>query len=185
MTTKGNAYDEGSLRFNFPTDWRVSQYDKTAFYRNKLEKIKLGNMGDRKAVDFVAQAPDGALWLIEVKDFRGHRIENKNRITSGGLVDEVVAKSLDTLAGLWLAHHQQDAELVDFTHSLKPDRPVYIVLWLEEDQPASRLNPRQKSQVDIEDLLRKRVKPIGLKAMLGRMSSKSEKIHWTTCNNRA
>lgn len=184
-----NVCDEDSLRFHFPVDWHVSQYDKTTFYRKKLEKIKPGkdeqgrNIGDPKAVDFVALSPDGALWLIEVKDFRGHRIENKDRINSGELINEVIKKTLDTMAGLWLSYYLRHEELAQFTATLNPDQSVCVVLWLEQDPIPSRLNPPNKSKIDLESDLRRRLKPLGLKGTLSSMSIPG-KTAWTVEHHR-
>jgi len=45
----------------------------------------IGKLDGTKAVDFVGLYDNEVLYFIEVKDFRGHRIENKERLLKGKL----------------------------------------------------------------------------------------------------
>ena len=71
-------FDEGYLRFEFDDAWTVVKYDETAEY------ARIRNQTEAKGVDFVGLIAAGRsrflIYLIEVKDFRGHRIENATRI---------------------------------------------------------------------------------------------------------
>ncbi len=127
------VHDEARLRFSFDDDWRVLKWDGHAAYLGGLR-----NFQGTKAVDFFAlhlQRP----WFIEVKDFRGHRIENKDRLGSGDLAREVACKVRDTLAALaWACDREPlDArELRGFLRALvNRAEKVPIVLWLEADHP--------------------------------------------------
>lgn len=127
--------DEGSLRFSFPENWPVIKYDETKFYR--LNIIPTGS--NSKAVDIIA-VPNPELnkiLMIEVKDFRGYGTENKNRITSGELVVEIIEKALDTLSVLYLAKYCRNNEFADFvTNHLTPPIKIELVLFMEEDAVA-------------------------------------------------
>ena len=57
------TYKESGLHFTFPPTWGVRRYDQHTYYQG------LSGQG-LKAVDFVALAPDGSVWLIEVKNYR-------------------------------------------------------------------------------------------------------------------
>jgi hypothetical protein len=128
---------EGKLRFEFESQWRVARYDGDedaapahAFYQNQVSRLP-----GTKAVDFVGILV-GEGYLIEVKDFRGYRIPNKKRLSSGDLAIEVAQKVRDTIAGLVGAVRNEtnpsiltDAGLLLF----KKAETVRIVLWLEDD----------------------------------------------------
>ena len=61
---------EGFLDFNFGVRWGVFKLDEHHDYRKRMEKVN-----ETKAVDFVGILDEQELYLIEVKDFRQHRIE--------------------------------------------------------------------------------------------------------------
>ncbi len=93
------VFEEGALRFSFGERWRVEKYDEHRDYRRKIGKLE-----GTRAVDFVGLHDARSLFLIEVKDFRGSRIENKDRLASGELISEIGHKARDTIAGLVAAH---------------------------------------------------------------------------------
>src|SRR5580692_8886295 len=72
------TFEEGHLRFRFDSSWYAIKYDEHPDYRERIERLD-----GTKAVDFVAVHRDSQLFLIEVKDFRGHRIENQPRLREG------------------------------------------------------------------------------------------------------
>lgn len=148
------AFEEGALRFWFPESWLVLKYDDCQYYRGPV--VRTGT--DRAAVDFVAALRQpSALLLLEVKDFRGHAVENRPRLLSGELAVEVVRKSLDTVGALALAPRSRYQELWPFAALLAPATEVQVVLLLEEDANP-RLNDqretRQKLKVDAQLKLR-------------------------------
>lgn len=83
--------DVDGQRLTMPAGWWVWKYDDSSFHRNQFQ----GFAGGSKAMDAVAFAGDGTLWLIEVKDYRRHR-----RTKLGSVFAEVAAKVRATLAGL-------------------------------------------------------------------------------------
>lgn len=129
----GGQFDEGALRFEFDDSWHVVKYDDAPAYRNGIE-----NLDRTRGVDLVARRLRGkGLFFVEVKDFRGHRIENKARVSGGDLAYEVACKVRDTLAGLIAAQRTRPDDDVDwhgFVRALDPGHPVRVVLWLEEDR---------------------------------------------------
>lgn len=129
------TFEEGDLRFVFAEGWEVEKYDESHFYRKHLEKVP-----GTKAVDFLAFSDEQALFL-EVKDFRGHRIENVSRISGGDLVDEVAQKVRDTCAALVPRARKNDQDFhLRTCRLLNPNHLIRIILWLEEDRPLSRRN---------------------------------------------
>jgi hypothetical protein len=136
--------DEGKLRFEFESQWRVARYDGDesvapahAFYQNQVSRLP-----GTKAVDFVGILVGEGGYLIEVKDFRDYRIKNKKRLANGELAIEVAQKVRDTVAGLVGAVRNEtnpsiltEAGLLLF----KKTEGVRIVLWLEDD---AAVNPK-------------------------------------------
>ncbi|MFY0538505.1 AAA family ATPase [Nannocystis pusilla] len=130
---------ESRLRFRFGEPWqRMEQWDKHACYT-----AGLGMKPTTGAVDFIGLYGSDP-YFIEVKNFRDYRIENKNRLTSGALADEVAEKVRDTIAALvWAMDRGSDTEslrsLLAQFFAIK--KKCSVVLWLEEDpqtRPADR-----------------------------------------------
>jgi len=128
------SWAEGKLSFDFEPTWHAVKWDDNPAYRDGL-----GRVTGCKAVDFCGLR-DGALYLIEVKDFRGHRIENKERLveeSSDSLADEVAHKVCDTVAGLVGAHRTRPGDETiwkPFGEALADLKiEIRVVLWLEED----------------------------------------------------
>jgi len=128
---------EKKLTFNFPKAWLVNKYDEQSFYRKKVQKCR-----GTAAVDILALS-ETDLFLIEVKDFRMHRIENKKRIQHAELADEFAQKVRDTIAGLYGAYRWHNSIFTPFCNYLyanlkeeKRDiRKITAILFLEEDMP--------------------------------------------------
>ncbi|XXT19110.1 hypothetical protein WME94_53680 [Sorangium sp. So ce429] len=127
------VHDEGKLRFAFDDDWKILKWDDHGAYVGGLQRFQ-----ETKAVDFFGLYL-GEPYFIEVKDFRGHRIENKARLSSGELAREVAFKVRDTLAGMVWACRRSPLDRGELQCFLRPvlDRAkkVPVVLWLEEDRP--------------------------------------------------
>lgn len=120
------THDEKLLRFSFDDDWRVLKWDEHPSYTGGLSKTS-----GTKAVDFLGIHLD-APWFIEVKDFRGYRIENKERISAGDLAQEVAenynglgfygpeaAQERNIEVGVLLEHPRLAASLVGRFHALR------------------------------------------------------------------
>lgn len=131
--SRGGQFDEQALHFAFDDAWRVIKYDDEPAYRAGIEKL------DRtSAVDFVARhVADKRLFFIEVKDFRGYRIQNKERVSDGSLADEVAYKVRDTLAGMIGAQRCRPDEAIwrELVRALEHGKEIRVILWLEEDLP--------------------------------------------------
>ncbi|GAB4493114.1 MAG: hypothetical protein Fur0016_32390 [Anaerolineales bacterium] len=138
MTT---IIEEGALQFSFDKRWNVIKYDEERDYREKIHKLK-----DTKAIDFLGTC-ENELYLLEIKDFRGHRIENQTRLTSEDLVIETAQKVRDTIAGTIGAYRtssesQKWQEFVQY--AANPERRIKVMLWLEYELPA---HPKARAKV--------------------------------------
>jgi hypothetical protein len=129
---------EKKLTFSFPEGWVVNKYDEQSFYRQKVQKCR-----GTAAVDILALS-ETDLFLIEVKDFRKHRIENKKRFQHAELADEFAQKVRDTIASLYGAYRWHNSIFTPFCHylyvNLKKEerrdiRRITAILFLEEDMP--------------------------------------------------
>lgn len=152
------SFTEGSLVFRFGEGWAVEKYDAHTDYTGGI-----GRLQGTKAVDFVGlysgRRDDGAfrqLHFIEVKDFRGYRVQNRQRIRDGELAVEVAAKVRDTIAGLVAAHRGTFGRerWATYVKAALDDEPIRVSLWLEEDDPAARAMPAPPSPALIDDLKR-------------------------------
>jgi len=152
---------EDNLEFTFGDRWQVAKYDATTTYRQGIEKLK-GVLGEgttdernegSKATDIVGWHPDFGLLLMEIKDFRKHRIENKKRIHRE-LALEVALKSRDTVAGLLGAWRGGKAEGV-YDRNLKPTVLVKVVLWIESDETGDKRAWSDRLRALNQDMARK------------------------------
>jgi len=145
------SIDEENLRFRFDDTWVAIKYDD---HRDYVERIQ--RLPETKAVDFVAVLDEWFLYFIEVKDFRGHRIENRTRVQDGELAIEVAQKVRDTIAGIVAAHHRGSTEewfrfIECLTNSVNP---VRVLLWLEDDLPPGPRGRRHNQASVVTDRLK-------------------------------
>jgi hypothetical protein len=144
MTTR---IEEGRLAFEFGDNWQVFKLDDHRDYREKIEKVD-----DTKAVDILGILHETDLYFIEVKDFRGYRIENKDRLKDGVLAIEIAQKVRDSLSCIISAHRtSSDREYWRpfARHLCSPDTTVKVVIWLEDDPAPAHLQSRRKARASI------------------------------------
>jgi hypothetical protein len=151
------SFEEGHQRFTFDgRQWLVVKYDDHRDYREKIARLD-----GSKAVDFVGVhgGENGSLYWIEVKDFRGYRIQNKRRLSDGELAQEAAEKVRDSVAGVVGAYRTSaDPDtwrpLVRALGRKTP--PIRVLLWLEEDgMPGPRGRRDNAAQVLAQQLKRK------------------------------
>jgi hypothetical protein len=99
--------------------------------------------------------------LVEVKDFRAHRIENKQRLADGALSIEVGQKVRDSIACMIGILRQSTTRevldaiaksLIERRHTLK------VVLVLEEDRNQRTIKPAKPKNSVINQQLKKKLK---------------------------
>ena len=143
---------EGKLRFEFAPPWAVLKYDDHPCYRGGVGKLHgrvVNNEGKEEywrtmAVDVVA-ARANLLLFLEIKDFRGHRIETKHRL-GDDLAVEVGGKVRDSLAGLVGGFHtdHEDATGSFSTRLATRETAIRVLLWLETGRHV--LSPAEKDR---------------------------------------
>lgn len=131
------------LELTFPDGWAVVKYDAPGahFYAQCVKTLG----ADLTAVDFVAATADHSrLWLIEVKDVRGHAAANRKRLTSGALGVEVTTNFMDTVAGLFAGLHGQQPGLQGLATAFRnPAVEVHTALLVAADPLPDRNRPKQ------------------------------------------
>jgi len=139
-------FTESRLRFEFQEEeWdALIKYDNEADY----QKIKRSIPGT-KAVDFVGISNEN-LYFIEVKNYRGHRIESKPKVEE---LDTIIAQKVrDTLAGIMggvrNSTHKEKKWQKHLSHLSDKNKPVHIILWMEEEPPNRFISKRQKVSRD-------------------------------------
>lgn len=158
---------EQKLSFTFGPAWTARKWDDEDAYRQGIARLhgldcSCGKTtGGSKATDFVALRSEHLLYL-EVKDFRGHRIENKPRLKDGELAKEVALKVRDTIAGIVGARRTRgdgDGWATFAEAAAKAKHPVHVVLWLEQDVPPQ--SPRgalDRARNSLEQELKKQLR---------------------------
>ena len=151
---------EGALRFEFDDEvWNALKWDEHAAYIHGIGRLQ-GALTDvaktppvkrsegTKAVDIVALHAHG-LYLIEVKDFRGHAQQNAYR-QEDELPLEVGLKVRDTVAGIVGAHTsgRHSGLLAPFARALIEGRPVQVIAWILDGTSGSANLRRKHSIMD-------------------------------------
>ena len=142
-------FDEQYQRFEFSERWQVFRYDGEASGYFQIKK----SIPHTKSVDFLGVFDQREWYMIEVKDFRGHRILNQHRLTKGELAEEVAQKVRDTLAGVVAGCRANNSSVSwSVCRSLvSPKINVRVVLWLEDDQGVNL--PQWKQQLSTQTQL--------------------------------
>lgn len=163
------AVDVENLRFEFGDSWTVvEKWDDSRIFLDGIARLNGDLLDERtgqvasvgsKAVDLVAVRED-RLYLIEVKDFRGHPIETKQRQLLA-LPLAIACKVRDTIAGLVGASRLADEPWVGTCARLllEPKRSVYVVAWIMDAAPrvAEPLRKREIWQKERSDRLKQRL----------------------------
>jgi hypothetical protein len=163
------AFDVEKIRFEFGDSWTVAEkWDDTRTFLSGIQRLN-GELHDErtgevsrlgtKAVDIVG-VRDGDLYLIEVKDFRGHAIET-NRRQRHELPLLIGGKVRDTVAGLVGASRLgSDTALATCAKLLLDDRRrVYVIAWIADPalRPEEPIKQRAAWQKERSDQLKQRV----------------------------
>lgn len=166
---------EGELCFRFPDGWLVSKFDADDGFAVRKFQI------DRtKKVDILALSPKPKLYIIEIKDFRGHDIENRDRLKTDGddpLHVEVAEKVRDAISTLVAAFRSGDKTLKPFCEHLfgGRNREAEVILHLERDDARARTVKGHRSRADIQSKLKQLVQPYNFRCLV---SQKADYAPW-------
>lgn len=154
------SHQEGRIGFQFPKGWQVVRPGKSAFYQRHFQHF----CGRQKEMDFLLADPDGALWMLEVKDYT-----TDARTKPQDLMDEVAVKVRDSLAMLAAASandHTDPAKVGDLARFVLPLTQIRVVLHLENPVKPSRLFPGAKLAADPTQLLRTKLRSVDARALV-------------------
>lgn len=159
-----------SLIFDFPTGWIVTKYDDWKFC-GQFQKMKKGIKG----IDLIAISPNKTIWLIEAKDFRQHRRTKKTP-----LHDEIWQKVYDTLASILPAKvNAIETAECDFAKIILAGSSLRIAFQCEQPSRHSRLFPRSVDEADLQQKLRKMLKPIDPHPLVINRNRTHTAVEWT------
>jgi hypothetical protein len=160
------------LTLTMPDDWWVWKYDDSSFHRNQFQSFA----GGSKAMDAVALAADGTLWLIEVKDYRQHR-----RSKPGSVFAEVAAKAQATLAGLGVARvRANDLGERDFARQAMGCTQIRVALQIAQSGKPSRLFPQVVDPQDAQLALRRAVRAVDPHPLCAAGAIDDQHLPWAT-----
>lgn len=149
---------EGQITLKFRDETGAFKYDEDPFYQKSVRKLP-----ETKGVDIVVPGAPNGYYLIELKDFRKHRIENKPRITNGELAEEVAQKFRDTIAALWGAWRTDNIIGNDTLFSNRNLRVEGILLLAEDvDRPESEKR-LQRIRINLKTKLENLSKFLGIR----------------------
>ncbi|TRW92779.1 hypothetical protein [Candidatus Methylobacter oryzae] len=158
--------DVDGLNFEFPDGWQIGKYDDWSFYQNQFKRMKIGI----KALGLIAVDPSKTAWLIEVKDYRINR-----RTKPSDLSEEIAHKVFDTLAAIIPSKiHATNTTEKQLARAVSASHELRIVLHLEQPKNPSALFPRAINPANVQQKMRKLLKPVDAHPMVVDMSSMRE-----------
>ncbi|WLQ11330.1 hypothetical protein O5O45_16415 [Hahella aquimaris] len=158
------------LTFEFPKSWVVSKCDEWSFYRKQFSKMWNGI----KSLDILAIGPGKEVWLIEVKDYRLNV-----RTKPSHLHIEIAEKVFDTLALILPCRlNSNNLKEREVSHFILGAQKLRVALHLEQPRKSSKLRPRAINPADVQQKLRKMLKPIDAHPLVVEIS-KSHGMPWS------
>ena len=152
-----------SRSFEFDDDWLVMKYDSTPYYNHQFKGKRKNAQGlkkEMKAVDLIALNPaDGALYLIESKDYRLH---SQQKVAHPA--DEFIHKVLDTLTGILptvlcgmrdVSGRHADPQEEILHRQLHEAQKMRLVFQFEQPQKHSKLFPHAYDPADVQSIIRR------------------------------
>lgn len=130
-------FKESRVLFKFDENYwlKVIKYDDSKDYHKVSDSVT-----GTKGVDFVASTSN-QIYLIEIKNYRSHRILSKSKIKELDL--QLAQKVRDTLAGIVGGIRNSTHQQADWKHFLEllidTECSLHILLWMEEDTPPGKL----------------------------------------------
>lgn len=164
--------DVDGMTLAMPAGWWVWKYDDSAFHRNQFQSFAEGS----KAVDAVALGADGALWLIELKDYRQHR-----RTKPSSVFAEMAFKVRSTLAGLAVARRRaNDSGEKTRAQQAMDCTQIRIALQVAQSAKPSRLFPQVLEPMDAQMQLKRTVGVVDAHPVCVVGNMNHQRCPWTT-----
>lgn len=137
-----------------PIWFNLVQFDKHIDYEKVKNVVQL-----TKAVDFIGILDHKSIFLFEIKSFKDHRIENKDRLKQSAeeLTTEIAQKVRDSIACI-VAGCRNSTNDKEFWREISAyflNKNIIIVLWLEQQDP---LNKNTSLIADYQQKLQSKLK---------------------------
>lgn len=192
-----------TLVFEFPDGWEALKYDEVGgFYKDFVTKCQ-----GTKAVDFLVLEQNRQLW-IEVKNFRDYAEDNRLRLDPNEnnvpglaatrdhvkqneweetvavsrkqafIADEIAQKVRDTCAGMFGATIKQVVELKAFSTALQENKPVHVVLFLQQDEALDESMEFRRMAQRIADKIKQQLVFINATVEVVNQYTLSEHAQW-------
>ncbi len=167
--------NEDNLTFTFQDSWNICKFDASNFYRNRVEKLD-----EIKGVDILA-TQNSELLMIEVKDFRSHRIENIDKQASGKLLIDVAQKFVHTFAALTGASRWSIDYLQPFYLSLnnKEEKRITCILFLERDDQETKMKRKKLDFPNMKKKLKKYLSAYNVQCCVYNRSTLPNELDWS------
>jgi hypothetical protein len=139
------------LRFEFGEAWDVYKIDE----EQDLLKIKDGVSGTKDA-DIIGILHGRNLYVVEVTDLRGHRIENRSKLLNSEMVQEFCQKVRDTIpavVGAFHATEHTDRWIALMQKLADRSNKIRVILWIEQDQSRNGFE-HKKRKSEMSSLIR-------------------------------
>lgn len=138
---------ESGLLFEFSeAAWsNLLEFDKTKDFQNAKDALR-----GTKGVDFTGVLNNETLVFMEVKNFRGYRIENKPRLENGDdhIWLEAAQKMRDSVSVVVGSARNSTHSKTDwqrYTEFLSNEKKaIRFVLWVEQDMPPQKFKANRK-----------------------------------------
>lgn len=166
---------EGELEFDFEDlAWsKVMKFDEHTDYKKIKDLVP-----ETRGVDFTGILNSEIFVAIEVKDFRGWRIAEKNR--DEPLPIEVAKKIVGTLATVFAGCRTSTHDIDDWIQYAelirKQAKQVYIVLWIENDPLPSGQKRELARRSNLRQDLKKRLSWLGCKSFIANLDDYNAKL---------
>lgn len=172
-----NSFQESGINFNFrDTCWTVIKYDEHVAHK-KVEKV----LKPTKAVDFMGIHNGSRLFLIEVKNYRGHTRDKSTREVLGAsgeeLMRRIAVKVRDTLATAVCAARFSTNDEEFFAHVnrllLDSNKKLTVIACIEWDVTSEAESKAQMS-IWLQKLKQKLIWVHAIKVSVNRISNITE-----------
>ena len=164
-------FTEGRLQFDFNDHhWsHVIKFDDNQHYKKISDRVQ-----NTKGVDFIGILNKTQLVAIEVKDFRGARDSENERLPE--LPTEIAQKVLGTLATI-LSGCSADGSRETWGEYEKlinrPDsrKSIKIIFWYESDSANTAQNTLRIRRGNVNDLLKNKLSWLNCRSVVTNLSS--------------
>lgn len=172
------TFVEGKLEFEFSSAW-----DGCVKFDEHIDYLNAEKLDGFHGVDFVGVL-NGILFLIEVKDFRGHRIENKDKFANHKLAIQIGRKVKDSIACIIAANHNSNVPIFWQPHKnilCDPQGKIRVIVWLEQDRPRTERDSRIQGKM-FENQVKRKLRWLTRRVQFVNVATQSDRLNFQVRN---